>query len=428
MPAIVLFALFFILVAARVPIGMTMGISTAVSFVVGNYTSSFFVIPQQIVEGVDSAPLLAIPFFILAGLMMNSTGLTDKIFDFCMALIGHVRGGLAQVVVVASMIFAGVSGTAVADCAGLGVIQVKAMTDRGYSRDFSAAITLAASVVGPIIPPSVPFVIYSYLAGTSVARMFLAGVLPGVAIGIILMIFNYILSFRHNFPREKRVPLKEVLRRAIHAFFALVAPVLIMGSILTGFVTATEAGVLAAAYTLVLGLAYRTLTWKKIWDVFYESMIVSALIMFIIGFSTVMGWLLAIEDVPTLIANGLLSLTNDRYIFLFLLIIFMLIIGCLVEGIPAMMITLPLLLPLADHFGINRVHFGLIVVYGILIGIATPPVGIGLYIMVGVANISFEQITKAVVPYLIPLIIALFVITYWPGLSTWLPTLILGAE
>jgi tripartite ATP-independent transporter DctM subunit len=326
------------------------------------------------------------------------------------------------------MIFAGVSGTAVADCAGLGVIQVKAMTDRGYSRDFSAAITLAASVVGPIIPPSVPFVIYSYLAGTSVARMFLAGVLPGVAIGIILMIFNYIISFRHNFPREKRVPLKEVLRRAVHAVFALVAPVLIMGSILTGFVTATEAGVLAAAYTLVLGLAYRTLTWKKIWDVFYESMIVSALIMFIIGFSTAMGWLLAIEDVPTLIANGLLSLTNDRYIFLFLLIIFMLIIGCLVEGIPAMMITLPLLLPLADHFGINRIHFGLIVVYGILIGIATPPVGIGLYIMVGVAGISFEQITKAVAPYLIPLIIALFVITYWPGLSTWLPTLILGAE
>jgi tripartite ATP-independent transporter DctM subunit len=427
-PAIILFAFFFILVAARVPIAMTMGISTAISFVAGHYTNSFFVIPQQIVEGVDSAPLLAIPFFILAGLMMNSTGLTDKIFDFCMALIGHVRGGLAQVVVVASMIFAGVSGTAVADCAGLGVIQVKAMTDRGYTRDFSAAITLAASVVGPIIPPSVPFVIYSYLAGTSVARMFLGGVLPGVAIGIILMIFNYILSFRHNFPREKRVPLKEILRRAVHAVFALVAPVLIMGSILTGFVTATEAGVLAAAYTLVLGLAYRTLTWKKIWDVFYESMIVSALIMFIIGFSTAMGWLLAIEDVPSLIANGLLSLTNDRNVFLFLLIIFMLIIGCLVEGIPAMMITLPLLLPLADHFGINRVHFGLIVVYGILIGIATPPVGIGLYIMVGVAGVSFEQITKAVAPYLIPLIIALFVITYWPDLTVWLPTLILGAE
>jgi tripartite ATP-independent transporter DctM subunit len=258
--------------------------------------------------------------------------------------------------------------------------------------------------------------------------MFLAGIVPGIAIGIILMIFNYILSFRHNFPREKRVPVKVVLRRAIHAIFALVAPVLIMGSILTGMVTATEAGVLAAAYCLVLGLAYRTLTWKKLWDVFYESMIVSALIMFIIGFSTVMGWLLAIEDVPTLIANGLLSLTNDRNVFLFLLIIFMLIIGCLVEGIPAMMITLPLLLPLADHFGINRVHFGLIVVYGILIGIATPPVGIGLYIMVGVANISFEQITRAVAPYLIPLVIALFVITYWPDLTVWLPTLILGAE
>src|SRR5512139_1779564 len=176
MTAIVLFSLFFLFTAARIPISMSIGISTAVSFVAGGYSGSFYVIPLQIVEGIDSAPLLAIPFFILAGLMMNSTGLTDKIFDFCMALIGHVRGGLAQVVVVASMIFAGVSGTAVADCAGLGVIQVKAMTERGYTRDFSAAITLAASVVGPIIPPSVPFVIYSYLSGTSVARMFLGGV------------------------------------------------------------------------------------------------------------------------------------------------------------------------------------------------------------------------------------------------------------
>jgi len=426
--AIVLFSLFFIFVAARVPISMSLGISTAISFIVGGHTGSFYVIPLQIVEGVDSAPLLAIPFFILAGLMMNDSGLTDKIFDFCMALVGHVRGGLAQVVVVASMIFAGVSGTAVADCAGLGVIQVKAMTERGYSRDFSAAITLAASVVGPIIPPSVPFVIYSYLAGTSIARMFLGGLLPGVAIGFILMIFNYVLSFRHNFPKEKRVPVKEVLRRGVHGVFALVAPVIIMGSILTGVVTATEAGVLAASYTLVLGLAYRKLTWQKLWNIFYETMIVSALIMFIIGFSTAMGWLLAIEDVPTLVAKGLLSLTNDRNVFLFLLIIFMLLIGCVVEGIPAMLITLPLLLPLADHFGIHRVHFGLIFVYGILIGIATPPMGIGLYIMVGVAGISFERVFKAVAPYLIPLIIALFLITYWPDLTLWVPNLILGAE
>jgi len=426
--AIVLFSLFFIFVAARVPISMSLGISTAISFIVGGHTASFYVIPLQVVEGVDSAPLLAIPFFILAGLMMNDSGLTDKIFDFCMALIGHVRGGLAQVVVVASMIFAGVSGTAVADCAGLGVIQVKAMTERGYSRDFSAAITLAASVVGPIIPPSVPFVIYSYLAGTSVARMFLGGILPGVAIGFILMIFNYVLSFRHNFPREKRVPVREVLRRGIHGIFALVAPVIIMGSILTGVVTATEAGVLAASYTLLLGLAYRKLTWQKLWNIFYETMIVSALIMFIIGFSTAMGWLLAIEDIPTLVAKGLLSLTNDRNVFLFLLIIFMLIIGCVVEGIPAMLITLPLLLPLADHFGIDRVHFGLIFVYGILIGIATPPMGIGLYIMVSVAGISFERVFKAVAPYLVPLIIALFLITYWPDLTLWVPNLILGAE
>lgn len=407
---------------------MSLGISTVISFMVGGYTDSFYVIPLQIVEGVDSAPLLAIPFFILAGLMMNDSGLTDKIFDFAMALLGHVRGGLAQVVVLASMIFAGVSGTAVADCAGLGVIQVKAMTDRGYPRDFSAAITLAASVVGPIIPPSVPFVIYSYLAGTSVARMFLGGILPGVAIGIILMIFNYGLSFRRHFPREKRVPIKEVLRRAVHGVFALVAPVMIIGSILTGVVTATEAGVLAATYTLLLGLAYRKLTWQKLWNIFYETMIVTSLIMFIIGFSTAMGWVLAIEDVPILVAKGLLSITNDRNIFLFLLIIFMLLIGCVVEGIPATLITLPLLLPLADHFSIDRVHFGLIMVYGILIGIATPPMGIGLYIMVGVAGISFERMLRAVAPYLVPLIIALFLITYLPELTLMIPNLILGVE
>jgi tripartite ATP-independent transporter DctM subunit len=426
--AIGLFFFFFLFVASRIPISLSLGISTAISFILGGYTDSFYVITLQIVEGVDSAPLLAIPFFILAGLMMNDSGLTDKIFDFAMALLGHVRGGLAQVVVLASMIFAGVSGTAVADCAGLGVIQVKAMTERGYTRDFSAAITLAASVVGPIIPPSVPFVIYSYLAGTSVARMFLGGILPGVAIGIILMIFNYGLSFRYNFPRERRVPLKEILRRALHGLFALVAPIIVIGSILTGVVTATEAGVLASTYTLILGLIYRQLTWRKLWNVFYETMIVSSLIMFIIGFSTAMGWLLAIEDIPTLVAKGLLSITNDRNMFLFLLIIFMLLIGCVVEGIPAMLITLPLLLPLADHFNIDRVHFGLIVVYGILIGIATPPMGIGLYIMVGVAGISFERVLKAVAPYLVPLVIALFLITYWPNLTLWIPNLILGAE
>jgi tripartite ATP-independent transporter DctM subunit len=410
-----------------VPVSMALGLATLLALVVSGNTGFLFVIPQQMVEGVDHPSLVAIPFFLLAGNLMNVSGLTDKIFNFAAACIGHVRGGLAQVNVLSNMVMAGISGAAVADCAGLGVIAVPAMEKRGYTRPFAAAITVAAAVIGPIIPPSIPFVIYAYMAETSVGRMFLAGIVPGIIIGIGLITTNYLLSFRYNFPKEPRAPLKEVFRTGLQGIAALVAPLIIIGSILTGVVTANESGALAALYVLLQGLLYRTLNWQKIWLALRDTAIMTTVIMFIIGFSTAIGWLFAFEQAPHKLAGGLLSITTNKYVFLFLLLIFLLILGCVLEGIPAMLITLPFLLPLADQFGIDRVHFGLIICYGILIGIATPPMGIGLYIMVEVAKVSFEEIVVAVLPFVVTLTILLLLFTYVPSITTFLPNLLMGA-
>jgi tripartite ATP-independent transporter DctM subunit len=428
MISLLLTILFLVFIAAGVPISMSMGLATVISLIFGGYSGFLFIMPQQMVEGVDHAALLAIPFFILAGNLMNASGMTDKIFDFATAVIGHIRGGLAQVNVLASMVFAGVSGAAVADCAGLGIVEIKAMAERGYKRPFAAAITAASSAVGPIIPPSIPLVIYAYISGTSVGRMFLGGMLPGIIIGLSLMVTNYILSYKYDFPRVERAPFSKIARSALDGVVALIAPIIIIGSILTGVVTATESGVLASVYALVVGLIYRGLTLRALWSALYETMIMTTVIMFIIAFATAMGWFFAFEQIPQKLAGSMLSLTANKYVFLFLLIVVMLLIGCVLEGIPALLITLPLLLPLADKFGIDRVHFGLIVVYGLLIGIVTPPMGIALYIMVEVAQVTFEEVVTAVLPYLIPLIAVLLLITYIPELTTFLPNLLMGAE
>jgi len=428
MNGLALLVLFLVCLGMGIPISMSMGVATVLTLIISGNSSFFFIVPQQMVEGVNSAPLLAIPFFIFAGNLMNISGMSDKIFDFASSLIGHIRGGLAQVNVLASMVFAGVSGAAVADCAGLGIVEIKAMVERGYSRRFSAAITAASSAVGPIIPPSIPLVIYAYMSETSVGRMFLAGVIPGVVIGLSLMLTNYILSYRHNFPKMERSSLKKVVRSGVDGVIALIAPIIIVGSILTGVVTATESGVLASGYALLVGLIYRTLTWKNLWKALFETMIVTTVIMFIIAFATAMGWLFAYEQIPQTVAEAMMSLTANKYLFLLILLVFLILIGCVIEGIPALLITLPLLLPLADHFGIDRVHFGVIMVYGILIGIVTPPMGIGLYIMVEVANLDFEDIVIAVLPYLIPLVGVLLLITYAPQVTLFLPNLLMGVE
>lgn len=424
----ILFIGFVGLMLVRVPVVMAIGASVLLSLLAAGYGDSLYIMPQQVLEGVENPSLLAIPFFILAGNLMNAVGMTDKIFNFATTLVGHFRAGLAQVNVLASMIFAGISGAAVADIAGLGTVMVKAMRERGYSAEYAAALTVVTAIIAPIIPPSIPLVIYAFLSNTSVGRLFLGGVVPGVLIGISLMIFNRIVATRRNFPTEPRATLRQVLRSAVDGFAALTAPAIIMGAIITGYTTATESGVLACAYLLLLGVVYRTLDWQRLWDAVSETMMITSVIMIIVGYSAVVGWLLAIEAVPQQIAEIILLTTENKEVFLALLIVFLLLVGCFVEGVPAMLILVPMLLPIIDKFGIDRVHFGLIITFGLLIGIATPPMGIGIYIMVEISKVSFERITIQILPMLIPLIIVLILITYVPELVLWLPNLVMGPD
>jgi tripartite ATP-independent transporter DctM subunit len=409
-----------------------MGIATLVAMLASGSFDSLYSIPMHMVEGTQSYALLAIPFFILTGNIMNHAGLTDKIFDFANKLVGHLRGGLAQVNVVASMIFAGISGAAVADQAGLGLVEVKAMTDRGYRRDYSAALTLASSIIGPLIPPSIGLVIIGVVANLSIGRLFLSGLIPGLLLGISLMAMNLVFSYTQaDFPKpEKRATLKEISRTFGTGVFAFFAPVIIVGGLIGGYVTATEAGILAANYAFLASFCYNRP--KAVFGflpvALFDTVKTSAMIMFVIATATAMTWFLAIERIPIILADSFLSMTQNKYIFLLLLNIFLLIVGAIIEGIPALLIIIPVLLPVVEQFGIHPIHYAMIAHVNLLIALTTPPMGIGLYIMTGVAKIKFEEVLKAFWPFLIPLMITLFLVTYFPWLSLFLPNLLMGNQ
>ena len=423
-----LFLTFVSLMMIGVPAVISLGAASLAAMIYTGFTSNLAIIAQQVLEGVDKPTLLAIPFFIMAGNLMNVVGLTDRIFDFAMALVGHFRAGLAQVNVLASLIFAGVSGAATADIAGMGVMEVKAMRQRGYPLDFAAALTVATSIVGPIIPPSISLIVYAWLANTSVARLFLAGIIPGLLVGLAFMTFNRFLAVRRNYPREPRATLRQVGNTAIAGIAALGAPAIILSAIIFGYTTATEAGVLACVYAIVLGIVYRTLTFKKFWAALTESTVITSVILMIIGFAQVMGWHLAFERIPQQLAEAILFATDSRAVFLLIVVVFLLVVGCFIEATPSKIILIPLLLPIVDHFAIDRVHFGLIVTLSLLLGIATPPMGVGLYTMVGVVRVPFEKLAIAILLLLIPPVIVLLLITYFPALTLWLPDLVLGAQ
>jgi tripartite ATP-independent transporter DctM subunit len=427
--AIILFSGFIAMILLRVPISMAIGAAVLMAFVTGPFSDALYIVPQQILEGVNKPSLAAVPFFIMAGNLMNVVGMTDRIFSFADAVVGHFKAGLAQVNVLSSMLFAGVSGAAVADCAGLGAIEIKAMRERGYKPEFAAAVTVCSAVIGPLIPPSIGLVIYAFLAQQSVERMFLAGVVPGVLVGLSLMVFNRVLAVRHNFPTQPRAPMKKVLRTGVDGVLALFAPAIIVGSILTGWVTATEAGVLACMFAMALGFfVYRSLSWARFWKALTDTMLMTSVIMIIIGFSIAMGWLLAIDQIPLKLGNAIFAFSDDSNVFLALVLVFVLLIGTVVEGVPAKLMLVPMLLPIVDAYGIDRVHFGLVLQLSLLMGIATPPMGIGLYIMVEVGKVPFEKVSLSVIPFMIPLTLVLLLITFVPDTVTWFPDLILGPD
>ncbi|APZ53945.1 TRAP transporter large permease [Salipiger abyssi] len=424
----ILFGTFIALILLRVPISIAIGTATVLTFLTSDFSTALQIIPQQMLEGVNKASLTAVPFFIMAGNLMNATGVTERIFAFANALVGHLKAGLAQVNILSSMIFAGISGAAVADCAGLGAIEIKAMRERGYKPDFAAAITVASSVIGPLIPPSIGLVLYAFLAQQSIERMFLAGLVPGILVGLALMLYVRIRAQFQEFPTQPRATAREVAGTAKHGFLALIAPAIILGSIMFGFVTATEAGVLACLYCIAIGIWYRELTFRSFFSALSDTAMMTAVIMIIIAFSIAMGWLLAIDQTPQKLADWTFALTESENVFLALLLIFIVLVGCVVEGVPAKLILVPTLLPLIDAYGIDRVHFGIIMQLGLLIGIATPPMGIGLYIVAEVGRVRFEKVTMAVLPMLLPLFAVLILLTYVPQTVTFLPDLILGPQ
>ncbi len=424
----ILFGTFITLILMRVPISIAIGTATVLTFLTSDFSSAMQIIPQQMLEGVNKASLTAVPFFIMAGNLMNATGVTERIFAFANALVGHLKAGLAQVNILSSMIFAGISGAAVADCAGLGAIEIKAMRERGYKSDFAAAITVASSVIGPLIPPSIGLVLYAFLAQQSIERMFLAGLVPGILVGLSLMLYVRFRAQFEEFPTQPRATPREIAGSAKHGFLALVAPAIILGSIMFGFVTATEAGVLACIYCIIIGLWYKELTFRAFVAALSDTAMMTAVIMIIIAFSIAMGWLLAIDQTPQKLADFTFALTEDKNVFLALLLVFIILVGCVVEGVPAKLILVPTLLPLIDAYGIDRVHFGIIIQLGLLMGIATPPMGIGLYIVAEVGRVRFEKVTMAVLPMLIPLLAVLLLLTYVPQTVTFLPDLILGPQ
>ncbi|QNL43913.1 TRAP transporter large permease [Oscillibacter hominis] len=426
MAAFVLIAVFFVVLIAGMPISMGMGVSTLASLFAGHYSLSTLIL--QIEKGAGSYSLVAIPYFVLAASLMNKGGITNKIFDFAESLCSWMHGGLAQVNVISSVIFAGISGTANADAAGLGLVEIEAMDRKGYDRGWSVAITLASSILGPIIPPSVCFIVYGCLAGVSVTELFVAGVVPGVLIAAALMAANYVIakSGKKACPPPQKFDLREVGRTFKHGFFALMAPVILLACLFSGAVTATETGIIASVYSFVVGLLYRELSVQNLKETFVETIENSAVIMFMIGMGNGIGYVLTLERVPQNLTSLLLGVTENKYVMLLLILIVLLIMGCFIDATTIRIITVPLLLPVIDALGISRLHFGVIHTVVTLLGMSTPPVGTGLLVMATISKMKFDDVVKAFVPFWIPLAAALLLITYLPQITLFLPHLIFG--
>jgi len=421
---LVLFGSFLILLFLGVPVAFAMGIGTLLGLISGDYNLQM--LPLMVSRGTSNFTLIAIPYFVLAGNLMNSGGITKRIFDWADACIGHVTGGLAQVNVFASMIFSGISGTASADAAGLGLVEIEAMDSKGYDRAFSTAVTLASSVIGPIIPPSVPFIIYAMLANVSVAKLFMGGLIPGIVVGAILMLTNVILekTGRVKMPETTPFSWMRLKKTTKDGFFALLAPIILVGSISSGFATATEAGIIAVFYSIFCGLYYKELTIKRLLKSMEVTIFSTAMIMLLIGIGSGSGWVATAERIPAMLSDILFNLTTNKYMLLIIINVFLLFLGMIIDGVTIKLIMVPILLPIIDSIGMSRIHFGIMQTLNGLIGYATPPVGIGLFIMSSITDLKLEEVIKSFWIFYIPLIIALILIIFFPGITMWLPNLL----
>ncbi len=456
--------IFLVLMAGGIPVAIAMA-GSALLYIWWTGNLPPFVVIHRMVSGIDSFPLLAVPFFILAGNLMNNAGITNRIYNYALALVGWLKGGLGHVNVVGSVVFAGMSGTAIADAAGLGTIEIKAMTDHGYSKEFAVGVTAASATLGPIIPPSLPFVIYGMMANVSVGALFLAGILPGMLMAVLMMLtvayfahkngwgadtkFEWprvikalaetavvivwplaiwLLVVKAGLPAQLTVLAALVVLFAADRFFKfqavlpIMTPVLLIGGMTTGIFTPTEGAIAACLWAMALGLAwYKTLTWKMFVKVCLDTVETTATVLFIVAAASIFGWMLTATGVTAAISEWVLAFTKDPWMFLLLANLLMLFVGCFLEPTAAITILVPILVPICQKLGIDLVHFGLVMVLNLMIGLLHPPMGMVLFVLARVAKLSVERTTIAILPWLVPLLGSLVIITYFPKLVLWLP-------
>lgn len=455
---------FLVLMLIGVPVAVSMAAASVLYLVIYGVAPDI-IAAQRMIAGVESFPLLAVPFFILAGNLMNIAGVTGRIYAFALALVGWMKGGLAQVNIIGSVIFSGMSGTALADAAGIGTIEIKAMKDHGYPIDAAVGVTAASATLGPIFPPSLPFVIYGMMANVSIGALFMAGILPGVVMTVLMMVTVAIFAYRRGWGSDTPFELRRLAEAAgevlvvaafplacyllvqlglsvniavgiallvliaadwyfdFSAVMALMTPIILIGGMTMGWFTPTEAAMAAVIWSLFLGLVrYRTMTLRLLAKASFDTIETTASVLFIVTAASIFAWLLTVSQAAQLFSTFIFALTDNKWIFLILVNILMLVVGCFLDTIAAITILVPILLPVAAVYGINPVHFGLIMTLNLMIGLLPPPLGMVLFVLSRVAKLSVERTTMAILPWLVPLIVALLLITFIPVITLWLPT------
>lgn len=420
-----LIVLFLLIMLIGTPVGLAMGALTNISFgILGGDQS---MIAQKLFSGIDTYTYVCILLFILATDLMSVGGITNAIVTFCEKLVGHIKGGLAHVNVMASMVFAGLSGSAIADASGLEPVEIKLMTDGGCKRDFSAAVTAASAIIGPIIPPPNIMIIFAGCIGTvSVGKMFLAGAIPGILLGISYMVLCYFMAVKYKMPyREKRSSFKEISRSLKETLPALLLPVIIMGSIISGICTATESSALAVVYAIIISLIKKKLTWKSFKEYCIRSAKATANVLFIIAVSTAMGWAITTLQVAQTLAAFCLEFITSKIVFLLFMNLLLLLLGMVLDATPAILLMVPILWPVAQTYGIDSVQFGIIMCLNLMIGNLTPPVGMMLFVISNVGKVKLSALYRAILPFVAVAVVALLLVTYVPAFSTFIPNLLM---
>ncbi|PDT34562.1 ABC transporter permease [Rhizobium sp. M10] len=454
---------FLVMMLIGVPVAISMAVASVLYIVLYGIAPDI-IVAQRMIAGVESFPLLAVPFFILAGNLMNSAGVTGRIYSFAVALVGWMKGGLAQVNIIGSVIFSGMSGTALADAAGIGTIEIKAMKDHGYPVEAAVGVTAASATLGPIFPPSLPFVIYGMMANVSIGALFMAGILPGIVMTLLMMITVAAFAYKKRWGSDAPFDVRQLLSAGLEilvvlmvpvaiylmmraglsmntaagiallvllaldwyfgfsAVMALMTPVILIGGMTMGWFTPTEAAVAAVLWSLFLGLVrYRTMTFSTLAKASFDTIETTASVLFIVTAASVFAWLLTVSQAAQLLSDAILSITDNKWVFLILVNLLMLFVGCFLDTIAAITILVPILLPIVAKFEIDPVQFGLIMTLNLMIGLLHPPLGMVLFVLSRVAKLSVERTTMAILPWLVPLFLALILITFIPAVSLWLP-------